>query len=68
VCKAHFSVFETVRNDETHAALRDRADFQLLLLDLAMPAEPFARSGGLIMIDEEAASRFPGDKHTESGF
>jgi hypothetical protein len=27
------------------AALRDRADFRLMMMDLAFPAEPFARRG-----------------------
>jgi tetratricopeptide (TPR) repeat protein len=31
------------RNDPDLAALRDREDFKLLMLDLAMPSEPFAR-------------------------
>jgi tetratricopeptide (TPR) repeat protein len=31
-----------IRDDPDLAALRDRADFKLLMMDLAMPAEPFA--------------------------
>jgi hypothetical protein len=32
----------TVRDDPDLAALRDRADFRLLRMDLAMPIDPFA--------------------------
>jgi hypothetical protein len=32
-----------LRSDPGFVPLRPRADFQLLLMDLAMPADPFAR-------------------------
>jgi hypothetical protein len=34
-----------LRDDPDLGPLRDRAEFQLLLMDLAFPAEPFARGG-----------------------
>jgi hypothetical protein len=34
--------FEEYRDDPALAALRDRADFKLLLLDRAMPADPLS--------------------------
>ena len=42
------------RYEPALAPLRGRDDFQLLLLDLGFPTEPFARSGGI------AASTGPG--------
>jgi hypothetical protein len=41
---AGFRLLAHMRVDTDLDALRDRADFQLLLMDLAMPADPFART------------------------
>ena len=35
--------FETYRTDPNLDPLRDREDFQMLLLDLAFPVDPLAR-------------------------
>ena len=35
---------DQLRKDRDLALLRPRADFRLLMMDLAMPAEPFARA------------------------
>jgi eukaryotic-like serine/threonine-protein kinase len=37
-----FKTFEVFRSDPNLDPLRDRADFQTLLMDLAFPADPFA--------------------------
>lgn len=38
-----FRDLRSLQTEETLAPLRDREDFRLLMLDLAFPAEPFAR-------------------------
>jgi eukaryotic-like serine/threonine-protein kinase len=35
---------DAFRTDDALDPLRDREDFRLLMMDLAMPADPFARS------------------------
>ncbi len=40
-----FKSFEVFRSDPNLDPLRDRNDFQAMLLDLAFPADPFAQSG-----------------------
>jgi hypothetical protein len=39
-----FRYAAAIRTDEVLEPLRERSDFRLLLMDLAMPAEPFARA------------------------
>jgi hypothetical protein len=34
-----------IRTDDAFEPLRDRPDFRLLMMDLAMPTEPFAGGG-----------------------
>ncbi|HKI16579.1 MAG TPA: tetratricopeptide repeat protein, partial [Isosphaeraceae bacterium] len=38
-----FKTFETFRSDPNLGPLRDRKDFKAMLMDLAFPADPFAR-------------------------
>ena len=43
--------FDAFRTEVALDPLRDRADFRLLILDLAMPADPFAR--GLLCVSSD---------------